>query len=350
MARNGRIRLAVLFGGRSAEHAISLRSARAVMEQLDPDRYEVRPIGITREGGWLGEVESRALLAGEAPVAAGGPPFLPDGVDCLFPVLHGPGGEDGTLQGWAELCGVPCVGSPALGSALAMDKGACKHVLRDAGVPVLPWTEVPRRDFLRDPAAETSRVADTVGLPCFVKPIALGSSIGVGRADDLESLRAALDEALRHGGRALAEPEFDGRELEVAVLEGEPPVVSPPGEIRTAEWYDYVAKYESDSAQLLMPAPDVPQAALDTLREDAARSFRALRLAGMARVDFFLGREGEVLVNEVNTIPGFTSISMYPRLMELCGIPFAALCDRLVELALERAASEGELQAEDRTA
>jgi len=350
MAHPGRIRLAVLFGGRSAEHEISLRSARAVLEHLDAERYDLRPVGITRGGGWLGAAESRSLLDGEQPASAGGSPYLPDGTDCVFPVLHGPGGEDGTLQGWAELCGVPCVGSPCLGSALSMDKGVAKRVLRDAGVPVLPWTEERRAAFERDPAGAAARAFDFAGGPCFVKPLALGSSIGISRADDLASLREALELAFRYGPVALVEPEFCGRELELAVLEGEPPVVSPPGEIRPTAWYDYEAKYQDDSADLLMPAPDVPAASLDELRRHAATAFEALRLAGMARVDFFLGGDGAVILNEVNTIPGFTSISMYPKLMELTGIDFGALCQRLVELALARAGSEGELQAEHRTA
>ncbi len=340
----------VLFGGRSAEHPVSLRSARAVLGQLDAERYDLRPLGITRDGGWLGAAESRILLEGGLPASSGGSPYLPDGTDCLFPVLHGPGGEDGTLQGWAELCGVPCVGSPCLGSALAMDKGIAKRVLRDAGVPVLPWTELRRQDFEADPDAAAARLFAFAAGPCFVKPLALGSSIGISRADDPSSLREALELAFRYGRAALVEPEYCGRELEIAVLEGQPPLVSPPGEIRPTAWYDYQAKYLDDSAALLIPAPEVPPAALEALRRHAATAFEALRLAGMARVDFFLGGGGQVVLNEVNTIPGFTSISMYPRLMELAGVPFGELCDRLVQLALARAGSEGQLEAEHRTA
>ncbi len=350
MSAPGRIRLAVLFGGRSAEHPVSLRSARAVMEHLDPARYDLRPVGITRDGGWLGAAESRALLDGERPASAGGAPFLPDGTDCVFPVLHGPGGEDGTLQGWLELRGVPCVGSPCLGSALAMDKGAAKRVLRDAGVPVLPWVEERREAFLADPAAAAARVLARFPGPCFIKPVALGSSIGISRADDLASLREGLELAFRYGRLVLVEPEFEGRELELAVLEGSPPLVSPPGEIRAQAWYDYEAKYEDDSAQLLLPAPGVSAAAAAGLAAHAATAFEVLRLAGMARVDFFLGADDELILNEVNTIPGFTSISMYAKLMQLRGLPFAELCDRLVRLALARGASVGELEAEHRTA
>lgn len=350
MSPRGRVRLAVLFGGRSAEHAVSLRSARAVLAQLDPERYEVRPVGITRAGGWLGEVESRELLAGGQPASHGGAPYLPDGTECVFPVLHGPAGEDGTLQGWLELLNVPYVGSPCLGSAAAMDKGLAKRVVRDAGVPVLPWVEIERARWSVAPAAVARETLAAVGLPCFVKPMALGSSVGVSRVDEEHELSAALDAALCCGRRALAEPACAGRELEVAVLDGDPPLVGPPGEIRARGWYDYRSKYEDQSAQLLAPAPDLPAGAAAALRAHALTAFAALRLAGMARVDFFLAADGTVVLNEVNTIPGFTSISMYPRLMELAGVPFPALCDRLIELALARAASEGELQAEHRTA
>ncbi|RMH00772.1 MAG: D-alanine--D-alanine ligase [Planctomycetota bacterium] len=354
MPSGRRIRLAVLFGGRSAEHEVSLRSARAVLEHLAPARYEVRLIGITRDGGWLGAADSEALLAGKRPAGRGGRPFLPDGTDCVFPVLHGPFGEDGTLQGWTELCGIPCVGSPCLGSALAMDKGATKRVVRDAGVPVLPWAEADRDQYAAAPSACLDGLVRAVGLPCFVKPVALGSSVGVGRAEDRGSLDGALAEAFRYDRRVLVEPEFPGREIEVAVLE-DPTAdgglrISPPGEIRPRGWYDYRAKYEDRSADLLAPAPDLPAGVAEDLARHCRTAFAVLRLAGLARIDFFLGAGGRLVLNEVNTLPGFTSISMYPRLMALAGIPFAELCDRLVDLALARAGSEGELQAEHRPA
>jgi len=330
-----RLRLAVLFGGRSAEHEVSLASARAVLEHLDGDRYEVLPVGITREGGFLDAEASRALLAGEIVAVPGGPPALPPGTGCVFPVLHGPCGEDGSVQGWLELLGVPYVGSDCTGSALAMDKSLARQVLRNHGIPMLSWSDVTARDFAADPDGVVERLVEERGLPCFVKPARLGSSVGIRRAADREELRGGLEEAFRHGRWAVVAPAVEARELEVAILDGDPPVVSRLGEIRPRDWYDYRAKYEEGSAELLVPAPDLHPNLEAGLQRLALRAFRALRLSGMARVDFFLGRkDGRPALNEVNTIPGFTAISMYPRLLELAGVPFPELCDRLIALAL----------------
>ncbi len=331
MEGKGRLRLAVLFGGRSAEHEVSLRSARAVLEHLDGSRFEARPIGITREGGWLSPEDSRVLLAGKACAAQGGAPWLPEGCECVFPVLHGPYGEDGSLQGWLELLGMPFVGSGSAASAVAMDKGLCKRVLRDGGVPVLDWLEARRGT---DPAELIPRVAAGPGFPCFVKPMRLGSSVGISRVADPEALPEALARAWEHDPLSLIEAECRGRELEVAVLEADPLLVAPPGEIRPRGWYDYRAKYEDASAELLAPAPDLSAENLSRLRELAERSFALLRLSGLARIDFFLPAGGAPLVNEVNTLPGFTAISMYPRLMALAGISFTELVSRLVDQAL----------------
>lgn len=331
--------LAVVFGGRSEEHEVSLRSARAVTEQLDRARYAVQLVGVTRAGGWLGPAASARLLAGQDPGEPGGPPRLPTGVECVFPVMHGPCGEDGTLQGWLELLGVPCVGSDTTGAALAMDKSLAKHVLRSAGVPVLPWSDVSAAAWRADPAGLTEAIARARGFPCFVKPARLGSSVGITRAKDAAELRAGLDEALRHGEYALVEPAVaDPRELEVAVLDGEPPVVSLPGEIRVrGGWYDYANKYLNDAAELHVPAPELPAALADHLRDLALLAFRALRLGGFARVDFLMdAKTGRFHLNEVNAIPGFTSISMFPRLMAHAGVGFPELCDRLIADAMRR--------------
>lgn len=333
--------LAVVFGGQSEEHEISLRSARTVIASLSPARYDVRLVGVTREGRWLGPEASARLLDGKAPLESGTSPRLPPGTQCVFPVMHGPCGEDGTLQGWLELLGLPFVGSRCTGAALAMDKSLSKHVLRSAGVPVVAWTDVHASEWRARPDALVAEIARARGLPCFVKPARLGSSVGISKAKTEADLRAGLDEAFRHGEYALVEPAVsDPRELEVAVLDGEPPIVSLPGEIRVKEgWYDYANKYENDAAETFVPALDFPAALADHLRDLALRSFRVLRLDGFARVDFLMdAKTGRFYLNEINAIPGFTSISMFPRLMEHAGVGLPELCDRLVALAMRQRA------------
>jgi len=332
--------LAVLFGGSSDEHEVSLRSARAVLEHLDRDRYDVRPAGITREGRWLSAQGSERLLQGLDPGEPGGAPRLPVGTECVFPVLHGPGGEDGTVQGWLQLLGMPFVGSDCAGAAASMDKSFAKRVLRDAGLPVVPWTDVTREEWEAAPEGLVRRLLRERGLPCFVKPARLGSSIGITRAETEDELRAGLRRAFVHGRHALVEKAVgEARELEIAILDGDDPVVSAPGEIVTANgWYDYAAKYESDDVELHVPAPDLPPRLADHFREQALHAFRLLRMDGMARVDFLMDRKsGRAWVNEVNAIPGFTSISMFPRLLEHQGLSLGEVLDRLVALALQRA-------------
>lgn len=336
--------LAVIFGGRSEEHDVSLRSARTVIQHLDPARYRVRLVGVTRQGRWLSQAGSAELLEGRTPSELGGPPALPADTECVLPVLHGPCGEDGTLQGWLELLGLPFVGSDCAGAALAMDKGLTKHVLRSHGVPVVPWTDLSRADWERNADDWSARLIRERGLPCFVKPARLGSSVGISRAGSEAELRASLDEAFRHGEHALVESAAaTPRELEVAVLDGEPPLITLPGEIRVAAegsgWYDYANKYENESAELLVPAANLAPRLAEHLRELAWTAFRALRMSGLARVDFLLdGKSGRLYLNEVNAIPGFTSISMYPRLLAHNGVALGEVLDRLIALALRRAA------------
>ncbi len=357
--RSGKVRVAVLFGGQYAEHDVSLRSAQTVIGALDPDRYEVVPIGVSREGRWLTGGDPLRQLAAASPLFALGPGSerdpvpndavamppgaLPTGlaeaIDVVFPVLHGPMGEDGTVQGLLELAGVPYVGSGVLGSALAMDKAMAKTVLAEAGLPQVPWRLVSRKDWERDPGLVTEWVAERFGFPCFVKPANMGSSVGVAKVHAAHELPAAMDGAARFDRRILLEAGIDARELEVSVLGNDEPVASVAGEIEPAnEFYDYDAKYIDEGSRLVIPA-ELEGKTLVHLQELAIDAFLALDLAGLARVDFFLDRRTDhIYVNEVNTIPGFTSISMFPLLWEATGVPLPELVDRLIALALERSA------------
>jgi D-alanine-D-alanine ligase len=354
-APSRRLRVLLLFGGRSAEHDVSRVTAVSVARALDPRRYEVVPVGITVEGRWVLAREAQRMLEGggtalprafdvagdevRAPEpgrpelvaldASGAAPFA---VDVVLPVLHGPYGEDGTVQGLLELAGLPYVGSGVVGSAVAMDKIAMKRMFAAAGLPQARY--VAHRDG-HDARRFADRVESELGLPCFVKPANMGSSVGVAKAHDRAELEAAVGAALSFDEWILAEEAVDGREIEVAVLGDDPPVASVPGEIVPgAEFYDYADKYEHGTAQLLVPAPLAPGAA-EEARALAVRAVEACRVEAMARVDFFLTAEG-FLVNELNTIPGFTPISMYPRLWEASGVPYPELLDRLIELALAR--------------
>jgi D-alanine-D-alanine ligase len=352
-----RVRAMVLFGGRSGEHDVSLRSAQTVMAALDPERYEIVPVGITRDGLWLSGGDPMLALTADSPLFAlpAGVPGangmmstttqessgIPDGisghVDVVIPVLHGPMGEDGTVQGMFELMDVPYVGSGVLGSAVAMDKGVAKNLLARAGVPQGPWLTILRRDWERDPERVTDQIGEALGYPCFVKPANMGSSVGVGKAHDPSELPECMGAAGRYDRRIVVEKGLNARELEIAVLGNDDPIASIAGEIvPKREFYDYVAKYVSDDSELIIPA-QIDESTLAEMQRIAIAAFRSLDLAGMARVDFFLEREtGELFVNEVNTIPGFTSISMYPMLWAASGVPIAELLDRLVVYAMER--------------
>lgn len=330
-------------------------SARSVLAALDPERFEAVPVGITREGRWLAPGPAAALLrdGGAAAAAAGAgsavtaaaPGQLLTGaagarppLDVVFPLVHGPSGEDGALQGLLELSGLPYVGAGVLGSALGMDKIVQKEVLAHHGLPVVAYRTVTRRQWREDPAGVVDALARELGLPCFVKPANLGSSVGITKAHTPEELRAGLREATRLDRRVIAEravPEC--REIECGVLGNEHPRASVPGEvIPRREFYDYEAKYSEAGAELVVPAP-LPAAVAAEVAGLAVRAFAALDCAGMARVDFFLDRRTlRPTVNEVNTIPGFTATSMFPRLWEASGLPYRALVTRLIELALER--------------
>ncbi len=363
MAKRKR-RVAVIFGGRSGEHDVSLMSASGILGAIDKEKYEVVPIGITRAGEWLPPASAAALLAGDAPHAphdceAGSPstalvadpgagamvtfdgtgtsgPALLQRFDVAFPVLHGPYGEDGTVQGFLELANIPYVGAGVLGSALGMDKVKMKELLRYHGLPVPEWVSFRRWQWLED-GAGVLRQASRFGFPCFVKPANLGSSVGVSKAHDPGELPAALEEAFRHDAKILVEEAIDAREIEVAVLGNHRPQASVPGEVVPCnEFYDYRAKYVDGRSELHIPAP-LPGALAERFRTLAIDAFLALECAGMARVDFFLHRQsGAAYVNEINTLPGFTPISMYPKLWEASGVPYGELIDRLLQLAIER--------------
>jgi len=350
-----RIRVLLLFGGRSAEHDVSRVTAVAVARALDVDRYEVIPVAITTEGRWLLADDARAAIEkgpsalpaafevegdavpelGELAVSGGAQPAAAGlgTVDVVFPLLHGPYGEDGTVQGLLELADLPYVGSGVLGSAVAMDKIMMKRAFAACGLPTP--RHLAHRDG-RDERAFCNRVEAELGLPCFVKPANLGSSVGVSKAHDRAELDAGVERALRFDEWVLAEEAITGREIEVAVLGDDPAEPSLPGEIVPGdEFYSYADKYEDDAARLLAPAPLSPEQIAE-VQALAVRAFEACRCEAMARIDCFLEAERGFLVNEVNTIPGFTPISMYPRLWEVSGLPYPELIDRLVELAIAR--------------
>ncbi|MBN1448265.1 MAG: D-alanine--D-alanine ligase [Bacteroidetes bacterium] len=346
--------VAVIFGGRSGEHEVSLVSAQSVMQELDPDRYIVVPVGIDKEGRWwTGDDAMRFLRRGAGtPRRCMFPPepgsillleeasgaWIASHVDLAFPVIHGSNGEDGTLQGLFELAEIPYVGAGVAASAVAMDKVLQKRLHREAGLPVVPFLSFSSRDIAVRAEQIASGIAAQLGLPVFVKPPNLGSSVGISKAATQEELAEALRHAARFDRKVLAEIAVpQAREIEVAVLGNEDPVASVPGEVVPSnEFYDYDAKYVDGASSLLIPA-DLPQGMEERIRRLAVEAFRALDCEGMARVDFLLAREsGELYINEINTIPGFTSISMYPKLFEAVGIPYRDLLDRLIDLALRR--------------
>ncbi len=346
-----RLRVGVLFGGRSGEHEVSLASAASVIRGLDPDKYEPVPIGIAKDGHWLvGEGAARMLpeilkggrrvmLTADPTEAALVPLDRGAGAqrfDVMFPVMHGTFGEDGTIQGMLELAGLPYVGAGVLGSAIAMDKDVAKRLCEDAGIPVVPWMALQRWQWEKEPEAVKAAIEEKFAYPVFVKPATLGSSVGMSKVHAAEELAPALNFAAEYGMKIMVEKAISGREIEVSVLGNHDPQASVPGEIVPhREFYDYTAKYLEDGTRLLIPA-ELKPAQVRKLQNMAIEAFRTLELCGMARVDFFLEKpSGKILFNEANTIPGFTSISMYPKLWEASGIGFRELIDKLIELALE---------------
>ena len=354
MKSKEKVRVAVLFGGKSGEHEVSLASARSIMAVMDRRKYEVFPVGISRSGRWLTRGDPMLLLtAGEGGlpddectslVSSGGRELVPGtsesrfpAVDVVFPVLHGPFGEDGTVQGLLELADLPYVGAGVLGSALGMDKAAQKAVLRVNGLPVVEHLMIKRKAWRAHPEEVVADVEARFGYPLFVKPANLGSSVGISKAHNRGELRSGLDLAARYDRRMLVEVAINAREIECSVLGNDKPIASVLGEVVPCnEFYDYNAKYIDDASELHIPA-DLPEETTKLIQDLSVRTFLAIDCAGMARVDFFLCRDtGTVYVNELNTIPGFTEISMYPKLWEASGIRYPELIDRLIELAIER--------------
>lgn len=361
-----KLRVGVIFGGRSGEHEVSLMSARSVLSALRAEKYDVAQIGITHDGKWLvgrdGQGMNVLSLFESGNVAKlSEATILPDPsyrglyliepgeggamlrqlmeMDVIFPVLHGTFGEDGTLQGLLEMASIAYVGAGVLGSAVGMDKALFKDVMLANHIPVLPFTVVLRSEIERDPQQVITRAEQVAPYPLFVKPANLGSSVGISKCLNRSDLLEGLLEASRFDRRVMVEKGINAREIEVSVLGNETPLASVPGEIKPSrEFYSYEAKYIDGTSELIIPAPLSADLA-EQVRELAVRAYKAIDCAGMGRVDFLLDRDtGELYIGEINTIPGFTRISMYPKLWEACGLTYPELVDRLIELALERKA------------
>ncbi len=358
-----KLRVGLVFGGRSGEHDVSVASAASVMAALDKDKYEVVPIGIAHDGRWLAGSDPRRMISGAAMEEAGqdtpvsavvmtGDPTqnglvpadaLADRwvsaapLDIVLPVLHGTYGEDGTLQGLLEMAGLPYAGSGVLGAALGMDKEKAKMVFSAAGLPVVDWLTVRRFEWEQDPGAVRQRIEERFSYPVFAKPANMGSSVGVGKAHGSGELASVLGAALEFDRKVIIEPAIDCRELECGVLGNDRPIASTVGEVVPSnEFYDYRAKYVDNASRLYIPA-ELTADMLERIRQMAIAAFLALDISGLARVDFFLEKDtGRIYLNEVNTMPGFTEISMYPKLWEASGLPYPELLDRLIQLGIER--------------
>ncbi|MBW2231186.1 MAG: D-alanine--D-alanine ligase [Deltaproteobacteria bacterium] len=351
-----KLRVGLLFGGRSVEHEVSIASATSILQALDPDRYEVSLLAVDQAGRWhlsagtslirASSIEAPEVLLPAAPGSGTLLPVKADGslsedglaLDVIFPIMHGRGGEDGALQGLMELADIAYVGSGVLSSAIQMDKDIAKRLLAAAGLPVLPWVVLRAHALVgAGMRAAVDGVKKELGFPVFVKPANSGSSVGIAKAADSDELALALRDAARYDDKIIVERGVDAREIEVAVLGNESPEASVPGEIRpTHEFYDYEAKYHDSTTDLVIPA-ELSDEESQHLRDLATEAYLALEAEGMARVDFLVEREsGRPYLNELNSLPGFTDVSMYPRLWEATGLPYAELLDRLIELAMDR--------------
>lgn len=346
----------LMFGGRSGEHEVSINSAKSIFNAIDRSRYNVETIGINKEGQWFWGVLPENVLSDGFPgakqaqqitlvidptaphfMALDGSPLPNQGkFDLIFPVLHGPYGEDGTLQGLLEMANVPYVGSGVLGSSLGMDKDRMKAVFREKELPLARYVTLLRSDILNGVDACLNVIEDKIGYPCFVKPANLGSSVGISKAHHRQELQEALAVAAIFDRKIVVEETILGREIEVSVLGNDTPQASVPGEVLPAhEFYTYEAKYSDIGSSLLIPAP-FEESVITSLQEMAIKAFQAVEACGLSRVDFFVTPQNEIVLNEINTLPGFTKISMYPKLWEASGIPYTELIDRLIALGFER--------------
>lgn len=357
-----KLRIGLIFGGRSGEHEVSLASAQSVMANLDRNKYDVVPIAIDKSGSWLLGVEPARLQAAErsldatdleatTAVTLTGDPNLRrlipvqgreqladnGAIDVIFPVMHGPYGEDGALQGLLDMANVPYVGCGVLGSALGMDKEKMKMIFQSVGLPIVDYLVYRRSEWERSPETIIAAIEQRLGYPCFVKPVNLGSSVGISKAHNREELRHAMRLAAEYDRKIIIERGITCRELECAILGNDEPLASVVGEvIASNEFYDYNAKYIDNKSQVIIPA-NIPQPIAEEVRRQSIQAFTALDLNGLARVDFFLEKgTNKIYINEVNTLPGFTQISMYSKLWQASGVPYSELVDRLIELAIER--------------
>lgn len=361
-----KLRIGVIFGGRSGEHEVSVRSARSVIDAIDKSKYEVVPIAITKEGNWLAPAVAAELLPPETQRRISTKPFgttrddvaivgdpsrhglmnlasnsgPAERLDVVFPVLHGTYGEDGTIQGLLEMAAIPFVGCGTLASACGMDKVTMKALFKEAGLPVCAYTWLLRSDWERDKERVMRRIIREIGLPCFVKPANLGSSVGVSKATDRASLAKAIDLAARYDRKIMVEELVDAREIECAVIGNDEPRASLPGEYvihdESARFLDYTEKYSSTgNVEFIVPAR-IPKSVINRIQKMAATAYKAIDASGLSRVDFFLKKDGELLVNEINTLPGLTDVSGFPKMWEATGIPFSRVIDQLIEMAIER--------------
>jgi len=361
-----KLRIGIIFGGRSGEHEVSIRSARSVIEAIDRSKYEVVPIAITKEGNWLGAaasvklfpMETQRLLADQKQgradtnvtilgdpsrsglVRLGSRASEPDHLDVVFPVLHGTFGEDGTLQGLLEMAAIPFVGCGTLASACGMDKVTMKVLFKDAGLPICRHTWLLRSDWDHDKNKVTRKIVREIGFPCFVKPANLGSSVGVSKATDKKSLAKGIELAARYDRKIMVEEEVVGREIECAVIGNDEPRASLPGEYviheESARFLDYTEKYSSTGhVEFLVPAK-IPKATVKKIQAMAAVAYKSIDASGLSRVDFFLKPDGELLINEINTLPGLTEVSGFPKMWEATGVPFKSVIDQLIQMAIER--------------
>jgi len=349
---NKKIRVLVIFGGQSGEHEVSIFSAKSVINALDTQKYDIETIGITKKGLWYwganpddwgnkkidpNSKQITIVLDPQNPrfIALDGS-CLPNGGKCdiIFPILHGPKGEDGTIQGLFEIAGIPYVGSGVLGSALGMDKDRMKAVFKNAELPIVPHITLLRSE-LKNMSNVSSRIAKTIGFPCFVKPANLGSSVGISKVNEISQLAQALDHAAEFDTKIVVEKGIKAREIELSDLGNENVKASVPGEIiPSKEFYDYEAKYNDPDSRLIIPAP-LPTQTIELLQKYAIKAFKAVNANGLGRVDFFVTEDQKVFVNEINTMPGFTKISMYPKLWEASGLNYSELLDELINLGFE---------------